>query len=103
MAWLSKYKHRHPVVMYVLQTFAQLQCKYNATFTFAHLSGVLNVIADAISRDFDVPNGEAIRATLPGQPHTALPAWFENVRALERNQSASQTDIAQRVLRHFVA
>ena len=102
IAWLTKYKHRHPLIAYVLLVWAQLQCRFNATITFAHLAGKLNVIADAISRDFKVPDGDAIRRALPGLPHTALPGWFTGIDRFADDQRAHPADVARHVLAHFI-
>ena len=102
IAWLTKYKHRHPLITYILHVWAQLQCKYRATITLSHLAGRLNVIADAISRAFNVPDGPAIRAWLRGDPVTDLPAFWHDIDRLATNQRAPLQSVVHDVLSRFI-
>ena len=86
---------------YVLQLWAHLQCHFNAIITLAHIPGVRNATADAISRAFDVPNGAAIRASLPGNPVTDLANWWSDIEHLTNDQRDTPADIARHARMYF--
>ena len=100
ISWLTKFKHRHPLIAYVLQTWAHLQCQYGATITMSHLAGKLNIVADAISRDFNVPHGPAIRSWLQGDPVTYLGDWWHDIVHVADHQALHPQDIARAVIAH---
>ena len=95
-SWFTKYKSHHPCNRFVLQVFSHLQCKYNITVTIGHIPGLLNVIADAISRQFKVPNGALIRQQLsPMTRVMPLPEWWPILHQSSIHQSRTPWQTAQ--------
>ena len=77
IAWLTRNKNNHPTVNFLLQVWARLQAKYKATINCGHIQGLKNVVPDAISRQFKVPDGLRIQASLSHlMPHLSLPPWY---------------------------
>ena len=80
IAWLSNNKSNHPTINFLLQVWARLQAKYNATINCGHIQGISNTVPDAISRMFKVLNGLLIEASLSHlTPHLNLPPWFTSM------------------------
>ena len=79
IAWLTNNKSNHPIINFLLQVWARLQAKHNCTINCGHIPGVSNIVPDAISRQFQVPNGSQIRDNLSHMmPHLSLPRWFSS-------------------------
>ena len=80
IAWLTKFKNDHPVINLLLQVWSRLQCKYDASILSGHIRGIDNKNPDAISRNWEVPDGLNIREMLSHMvPHLSLPAWFHSL------------------------
>ncbi len=50
-------RSHHPLHLYLLQVVTFLKVTYNVTVTMGHVPGVVNIYADAASRQFKLPNG----------------------------------------------
>jgi len=69
-----------PILALVLNILTYLQVHHRCLITVGHVAGVLNLWADAVSRDFAVPNGLALKAEIqasavewiPSQAFTSL-------------------------------
>ena len=97
ISWLTKYKNHHPVVNFLLQVWARLQAKHNATINCGHIPGKQNIIPDAISRQFKVVDGSSIQASLSHlTPHRNLPPWFTSLLhcSTQPSETAWQTAAA---------
>ena len=80
IAWLTNNKSNHPIINFLLQVWARLQALYNVTINCGHIPGISNIVPDAISRQFLVPDGSKIKASLSHlMPHTSLPSWFNTM------------------------
>ena len=80
IAWLTHNKTNNPMINFLLQVWARLQALHNVTINCGHIPGIHNIVPDAISRQFLVPDGSAIKANLSHLiPHTNLPSWFNNM------------------------
>ena len=97
ISWLTRYKNHHPVVNFLLQVWARLQAKHNATINCGHIPGKENIIPDAISRQFKVVDGSSIQASLSHlTPHRNLPPWFTSLLhcSTQPSETAWQTAAA---------
>ena len=95
IAWLSNNKSNHPTINFLLQVWARLQAKYNATINCGHIQGILNIVPDAISRQFLVPNGSFIRDSLSHLvPHQSLPPWFTSMLQCSPTPSEAAWQVA---------
>ena len=97
ISWLTRYKNHHPLVNFLLQVWARLQAKYNATINCGHIPGKHNIIPDAISRQFQVVDGSTIQARLSHlTPHRSLPPWWRSLLrcSTQPSETAWQTAAA---------
>ena len=97
IAWLTNNKSNHPTINLHLQVWARLQANHNCTINCGHILGILNIVPDAISRQFKVPHGSEIRAALSHlTPHQSLPNWFASMLqcSIAPSQAAWQTAAA---------
>ena len=95
ISWLSRYRNHHPLINYILQVFARLQCQHRVVFTLGHIPGAINFLADAISRRFRVVDGSVARSQLSHlTPHQALPHWWGTLITFSRRQSATAWQVA---------
>jgi hypothetical protein len=81
ISWLTKYRARHPLLALLLQVFSHLQHLSGLTASTAHLPGLLNIVADAASRNFATANGASVRALLAPHPRTQLSSAFRSAMA----------------------
>ena len=76
-----------------------LKVTYNVTVTMGHVPGVMNVYADAASRQFKLPNGQgpAIRAEMQKRPRIPWPTgcYLPKEDAVHRmhRQAAQEDDV----------
>jgi len=99
IAWLTTNKSNHPTINFLLQVWARLQANHNCTINCGHIPGKSNIIPDAISRQFQVPNGSSIRDSLSRlTPHQSLPNWLESMLTCSNMPSPSAWQIAHEVL-----
>ena len=70
LSWMTMNRSHHPLHLYLLQVVTFLKVTYNVTVTMGHVPGVVNVYADAASRQFLLSNGQgpAIRAEMQKLP-----------------------------------
>ena len=71
-SWMTTYCTTHPLHCCLLQIYSLLQSHYNIVVTCGHIPGILNIYADAPSRNFDVPNGASIRQELDRLPRSQV-------------------------------
>ena len=77
LSWLTSFRSRSPHHSFLLQLTSHLQIQRRCVVTRAHLKGELNTIADAISRDFQCPNGSQCSKILSTVPRLhSQPAWM---------------------------
>lgn len=86
VAWATNSSAAHPLHLFITQALVRLQATTNSTFTFGSIAGALNIHADAASRNFDCPNGAALRAFL-----APLPRLSSSAALLSGATAASQT------------
>ena len=99
IAWLTRNKNNHPTVNFLLQVWARLQAKYKATINCGHIQGLKNVVPDAISRQFKVPDGLRIQASLSHLvPHLSLPPWYMSMLHCSSTPSATAWQTAAAAL-----
>jgi len=80
LAWMTKYRAKHPLILFLLQLFSHVQAKYHIIVTSAHIKGELNTLADAASRNFECPNGDrSFQILSPIFKHPSLPAWVTSL------------------------
>ena len=97
IAWLTNNKSNHPTINFLLQVWARLQANHNCTINCGHFLGILNIVPEAISRQFKVPHGSEIQAALSHlTPHQSLPLWFTSMLqcSITPSQTAWQTAAA---------
>jgi hypothetical protein len=83
LSWLTTYRSRSPIHAFLLQLSSHLQIQRRCVVTRAHIKGELNVLADAISRDFDCLNGNQCSQTLSSVPRLCLqPGWMHNLAVM---------------------
>jgi hypothetical protein len=73
-SYIRRNRASHPFHLVLLQVMALVMAQHGILLTIGHIAGCRNVIADAISREFDVPDGEAIRLALLPVPRLKLAA-----------------------------
>ena len=89
LSWLTSFRSRSPHHSFLLQLTSHLQIQRRCVVTRAHLKGELNTIADAISRDFNCPNGNRCSQTLSTVPRLhSQPAWMTTLVAMSPVQSS---------------
>jgi hypothetical protein len=83
LSWLTSYRSRSPLHAFLLQLSSHLQIQRKCVVTRAHIKGKLNVLADAISRDFDCLNGSQYCQTLSTVPRLlSLPDWMSDLATM---------------------
>ena len=76
LCWMTSYRASHPLVLFFLQLLSHIQARFYLVVTAGHIPGLLNILADAASRDFASLNGQRSFETLSKVPrHPALPCW----------------------------
>jgi hypothetical protein len=75
MSWMLKHRAAHPLHAFLVQVFALLKVLFSIVVTAGHIPGVLNVYADAASRQFRLANGRGpeLKATLESLPLLPFP------------------------------
>ena len=68
LSWLRQYRKRSPFHLRLLLLVSYMQIRYDFVLTGAFIPGVTNIWADAVSRNFAVPNGPALRQSLLSIP-----------------------------------
>jgi hypothetical protein len=90
LSWLTTYRSRSSIHAFLLQLSSHLQIQRKCVLTRAHIKGELNVLADAISRDFDCPNGSQCCQTLSTVPRLlSLPGWMDTLAAMSPTPSSA--------------
>ena len=80
LCWMTSYRAAHPLVLFFLQLLSHIQARFCLVATAGHIPGLLNVLADAASRDFACLNGHQSFATLSKVPrHPVLPCWASDM------------------------
>ena len=80
LCWLTKHKSLTPLNAYVIQLFSHIQARHQVLVTVGHVPGKANVLADAVSRNFRVPNGDQMREQLSTVPRVIpLPLWWQSL------------------------
>ncbi len=93
LSWLTKYKALTPLNTFILQLFSHMQARHGLLVTIGHIPGKVNVLADAISRGFQVPDGDRMKEELSTVPRTTqLPPWWPSL--LQIAQSCTTTTSA---------
>ena len=83
LSWLTSYRSRSSIHAFLLQLSSHLQIQRKCVTTRAHIKGELNVLADAISRDFDCSNGSQYCQTLSTVPRLlSQPVWMKNLAVM---------------------
>ena len=83
LSWLTSFRSRSPHHSFLLQLTSHLQIQRRCVVTRAHLKGELNIMADAISRDFHCPHGNRCSQTLSRVPRLhSLPDWMTTLAAM---------------------
>ena len=79
LCWMTSFRAAHPLVLFFLQLLSHIQARFCLVITAGHIPGLLNVLADAASRDFACQNGRQSFETLSKVlRHTALPPWVSD-------------------------
>jgi hypothetical protein len=71
-SYIRRNRATHPFHLLLLQIMSLLMVQHGILLTVGHIPGIHNVVADAISREFAVPNGSNIRASLAPVPRLYL-------------------------------
>ena len=81
-----------PILALVLNILTYLQVHHRCLITVGHVAGVLNLWADAASRDFAVPNGQTLKAEIlaSATQWTPSPAFISLIHLAYR--SSAPTD-----------
>ena len=79
LCWMTTFRAAHPIVLFFLQLLSHIQARFCLVITVGHIPGLLNVLADAASRDFACQNGHQSFETLSKVlRHTVLPPWVSD-------------------------
>jgi len=97
LSWMMMNRSHHPLHLYLLQVVAFLKVTYNVTVTMGHVPGVVNIYADAASRQFKLPNGQgpAIRAEMEKLPWIPWPAG--SLSDINRTAMSRSSDTSSQV------
>ena len=88
LSWLTTFRSRSSIHAFLLQLSSHLQIQRKFVVTRAHIKGELNVLADAISRDFDCPNGSQYCRTLSTVPRLlSQPGWMDTLADMSQTPS----------------
>ena len=99
ISWLQKRRSMSPTHAVLMQLTTVLQVHFGCLITAGHVPGIENIVADAISRNFESHDGKRVRLQLQPLRHENLaPQLLESCRsALEmRKSTPSTTDLAVR-------
>ena len=99
ISWLQKRRSMSPTHAVLMQLTTVLQVHFGCLITAGHVPGIENIVADAISRNFESQDGKRVRLQLQPLRHENLaPQLLESCRsALEmRKSTPSTTDLAVR-------
>ena len=89
LSWLTKHKSTHPLVLYLLHVYTRLQVDNHMIVTMGHIPGKRNVVADALSRQYQTVVGPAVKEALRHlTPRTTLPTWWPNSATVLTRPSA---------------
>jgi hypothetical protein len=96
LAWIQKQRAESGFHTFLLRLLCDAQVRLRSHVTASHIPGALNRHADAISRQFQVPDGPALRlevtSTTPRR-HVINPRWACCKPALaKRSPTASESD-----------
>jgi hypothetical protein len=98
-SWMMKHRSDHPLHAFLLQLFVLVQVRHHLTVTVGHYPGCINVYADAASRKFLVPNGEAYRAELSHLPVLPYPNHLiRDISAIAMVPSSTTSSLAHSAL-----
>ena len=106
LAWTQKCRGDSGFHTFLIRVLCDVQIATGLHLTAGHVSGVNNVQADAISRQFNVPGGDEIRAQVEAaapRVHLIGQLWstFSNVLKMP-SPTPSETDLAVRTALEFV-
>jgi hypothetical protein len=106
LAWAQTCRGDSGFHTFLIRVLCDVQIAAGIHLTTSHVSGADNVHADAISRQFNVPNGDVIRAQVEAAAPRArlisqLWSTFSNVLSLP-SPTPSETDRAVRTALEFV-
>ena len=91
LSWMTMNRSHHPLHLYLLQVVTFLKVTYNVTVTMGHVPGVVNIYADAASRQFQLTNGQgpAIRAEMEKLPQIPWPiGLLSNISRITTSRSS---------------
>jgi hypothetical protein len=71
-SYIRRNRATHPFHLVLLQVMSLIMVQYGILLTIGHIAGQWNIIADAISREFEVKNGATIRESLRRVPRLLL-------------------------------
>jgi len=90
------HKSNLPIYLLLLSYLAHLQVHHRVLITVGFTPGALNIVADATSRNFLVPNGPAIRESLKSVAQLSTGPKFIELISLGR--SSSNINLVQMLL-----
>ena len=106
LAWAQKGRGESGFHTFLLRVMCNLQVATGTHLTVSHVAGKDNVNADAISREFNVPNGPDIRLQVERSAprvHMIAQLWSTFSAALKSpSPTPSETDHAVRTALEFV-
>ena len=106
LAWTQKCRGDSGFHTFLIRVLCDVQIATGLHLTAGHVSGVNNVQADAISRQFNVPGGDEIRAQVEAaapRVHLIGQLWSTSSNVLKMpSPTPSETDLAVRTALEFV-
>ena len=92
LSWMRRHRADHPLHMFLLHMFSFIQVRFGLIVTVGHIPGVINIYADAASRDFECSDGKEIRSQLQNQlPLFPVPISFMRDIVKAATQPCSST------------
>jgi hypothetical protein len=92
LSWMRQHRADHQLHLFLLHVFSFIQVCYGVVVTVGHIPGVINIYADAASRQFDCLHGKEIRAQLTNQlPLLRVPIPFMRDIVLAATQPCGST------------
>jgi hypothetical protein len=102
VAWASSNRVDSPLLCFLLQVLTLAAAYRRVLVTVGWIKGEVNIVADAISRNFLVPSGTQIRRSLPlnqcVHPPKGLSRCIKTVSSLRHNVTSVSTRCAHIVL-----
>jgi hypothetical protein len=102
VAWADTNRVHSPLLCFLLQVLTLAAAYRRVLISVGWIKGERNVMADAVSRNFIVPNGARIRESLPLQlivyPPRGLSRAIKIVSSLRRNATSVITQCVHTVL-----